>query len=138
MEYDPTGLAWVRLYDNHALGWLIDETTPIEPAARSADPRKPATTGAHAPFPVILGSLAMPAPDTGLIVSPQWGKFVYPAVFIPDVLRMRLPDFLTWLATNNGAQRRIGSMLGLDRTLLDSYSQWAAVNPSLAFAGDPP
>jgi hypothetical protein len=138
MEYAADGVSWVRLWDNHALGWLVDETL-VEPPP--ADTRKqPVVTGQHAPFPLILGSLAVPPPDTTPIISPQWGKYTHSpsVVFIPDIARMELRDFLTWLATNNGARRPIGSMLALSVPLRNGYGTWAAANPSLAFTGDPP
>ena len=139
MEYAADGLSWVRLWDNHALGWLIDETVVEAPVSR-AKPLPPAVTDKHAPLPLILGSLAALAPDTSPILSPQWGKFVAPvSVFIPDMVRVRLPDFLTWLATNNGARRPIGSMLGgLSTPLLNGYDQWCRDNADLCFKGEPP
>jgi hypothetical protein len=166
MEYDPTGLAWVRLWDNHALGWLVSDAPPeAAPEAKgrrgashvgggfpgstraereaAPEPRKPsgetppATTGEHAPIPIILGSLAVKAPDTSPVQSPQWGKYDDPVVFMPDLGRMLLPDFLTWLATNNGAQRRIGSAAALSKPLIDGLQQWGVLNPDLAFKGAP-
>jgi hypothetical protein len=94
IEYDPTGLAWARLYDSYAVGWLIDETTLVP-----TKPAPPDVTGAHAPFPLIIGSLPSVAPDTTPIVSPQWAKLVGQMVFIPDLWRGALPDFFTQLAT---------------------------------------
>src|SRR4249920_3491250 len=137
MEYAPDGLSWVRLWDNHCLGWLVDETAAAPPPA--AVRKVPDVTGAHAPLPVILGALATPPPDTTPVISPQWGKFThYPSVvFLPDLARMELDDFLTWLATNNNARRPIGSMLALSVPLKNGYHTWAAANPDLAFSGDP-
>jgi hypothetical protein len=136
IEYAPDGLSWARLWDNHALGWLIEEPAPI--ATSRAKPQPPDTTGKNAPIPVVLGSLAEPAPDTAPVLSPQWAKYAQPAVFVPDLLRASLHDFLTWLATNNGARRPIGSMLGLSIPLLNGFNQWALDNPALSFKGDPP
>lgn len=154
MEYAPDGLSWARLYDNHSLGWLVTEAVPvitrdipiihsadgkiIDPLAPGGGQGPPETTGEHQPFPLILGSLAMPAVDTAPVISPQWGKYADPVVFIPDLLRLPLDDFLFWLATNNGAHRPIGSMLGLSRSLLNGYNEWAARNPELSFKGNPP
>jgi hypothetical protein len=139
IEYAPDGLSWARLWDNHALGWLIDETVVAPPVTR-AKPPDPVVTGKFAPFPLILGSMAVPAPDTSPVISPQWGKFVHPpaAVFIPDLLRLSFSDFLTWLATNNGVRRPLGQMVGLSNTLLNGFNQWSASNPTLSFQGDPP
>jgi len=138
VEYAPDGLSWCRIWDNHCLGWLVDETTAVE--APPAYRKLPEVTGQHAPVPIILGSLAALAPDTTPVISPQWGKFHAPpaVVFLPDLARMRLSDFLTWLATNNGAHRPIGTMLALSGSLLNGYRVWAGENPALAFAGDPP
>ena len=38
--------------------------------AAAPDPNKPAVTGQHAPIPIILGSLAAPAPETPPIWRP--------------------------------------------------------------------
>jgi hypothetical protein len=142
VEYAEDGLTWAMLWDNHALGWLVSElVAPDEPPPVRGEPRtarKPSVTGSHAPQPIILGSLAAPAPDTTPVISPQWGKFDAPVVFIPDMGRMLLPDFLTWLATNNGAKRKLGSMLALSDPLKNGYEQWAVMNPDLAFSGTPP
>jgi hypothetical protein len=172
MEYDPSGLQWCRIWDNHALGWLVSDAVPAadpptttrgashigggrpggRPGATRAErsfddgeraeravpaPDKPVTTGEHAPLPIILGSLAKASPDTAPIASPQWGKYDDPVVFLPDTGRLGLSEFLTWLATNNGAARRIGSMVALSKSLSDGYQQWAGMHPDLAFAGEP-
>jgi hypothetical protein len=139
MEYAPDGVSWCRLWDNHALGWLVDEGIVALPTADAApDPNKPAVTGQHAPIPIILGSLAAPAPETPPILSPQWAKYDHPAVFVPDMARLTLHDFLTFLARNNGAARPLGSMIGLSNTLRNGYDVWALDNPTLAFKGEPP
>jgi hypothetical protein len=142
MEYDPTGLAWVRLFDNRCLGWLVDETNAVEPAEWDAGTfaqPPPVVTNQHRPIPIIIGSLPSKV-VTAPIHSPQWCIFseTDPIVFIPDLTRLRIDDFLTALATNNGAHRLVGSMLGFDRGLLNAYKQWAENNADLAFSGDPP
>jgi hypothetical protein len=133
VEYAANGLDWARLYDNHALGWLIDETTPIP--ADMADTRAPPhTTGAHAPFPIILGSLPVPAPPTAPIQSPQWCKFVNSAMLIADGGRFSsLSDFLTWLATNNGAQRLLQSQFIIESALIDGFTDWAYTHTDLVY-----
>jgi hypothetical protein len=140
IEYAPNGLDWCRIFDNHALGWLVDETTPIPPSKSTRKPSEPPpeTTGAHVPFPIILGSMPVPAPDTSPILSPQWAKFKDPAILVPDMLRAALPDFLTWLACNNGAQRPIISQIALHSALFNGYNDWAAANPSLTMAAAVP
>ena len=157
-EYDPTGLKWVRLWDNHALGWLVSDAAPAadapsrstshsggkpgstraeREAAPEPGPMKPVTTGEHAPLPIILGSLAKLAPDSAPVVSPQWGKYDEPVIFLPDTGRLELAEFLTWLATNNGANRRIGSMVALSKSLANGLQQWGTMHPDLAFVGEP-
>jgi hypothetical protein len=136
IEYAPNGLDWCRVYDNEAVGWLVEESVPITAASREIDPRAPSVTGQHAPYPLIVGSLATKAPVTAPIISPQWAKYTDPAVIVPDVARMRLGDFLTWLATNNGAHRPVSSWFAVSSGLYNGYVTWARANPELTF-GDP-
>jgi hypothetical protein len=149
VEYASDGLSWARVWDNHCLGWLVDTAAVDQPPEASigdmiTDPLAggsgppPQVTGAHRPFPLILGSLAAAAPETAPVISPQWAKFADPIIFVPDIARLTLGDFLTWLATNNGARRPIGSMLGLSRPLFNGYADWAAQHPDLTFTGEPP
>jgi hypothetical protein len=133
VEYAADGLAWARLYDNHALGWIVDETMPV--------PLKPAPPLSPAPYPLIVGNFPMPAPDTGAILSPQWCKFIGGtriggtgsggAVIVPDLWRGQLPGFLTWLATNNGARRQLQPQFVVHAALIQGFRVWAARNPSL-------
>jgi hypothetical protein len=81
MEYDPTGLEWVKLYDNHCLSWLVSDIMSRWYTS---------VTGMRA-LSLILGSLATYAPNTAPILSPQWGKFADPVVFIPDIARIQYP-----------------------------------------------
>jgi hypothetical protein len=139
IEYAPNGLDWARVYDNECVGWLVDESVPATEASRETreiDPRAPSVTGFHAPYPLIVGSLAKPAPATAPIISPQWAKYTDPAVIVPDVARMRLHDFLTWLATNNGARRPVSSWFAVSSGLYNGYVTWARANPELTW-GDP-
>jgi hypothetical protein len=120
---------WARLYDNHVLGWICDETQvmPTKPAAPSAQPT-----------PLIVGSFPNMATNTAPILSPQWCKWYEPTMFVPDMLRATLPDFLTWLATNNGARRPLQARFGVNPALLNGFATWANANPDLVFDGDPP
>jgi hypothetical protein len=130
IEYAANGLDWARLYDNHAIGWLVDETTPIVAPGEL----KPVTTGTHEPFPIILGSLPVPAPVTAPIQSPQWCKFINPALLIADGARFRnLWDFLTWLATNNGAHRLLESQFIVEPVLIDEFASWASTHTDLVY-----
>jgi hypothetical protein len=130
IEYPADGLKWVRLYDNHALGWIVDETMPV--------PMKPAPPVSPQPYPLIVGSFPTPAPDTSPIISPQWCKCVGPNILVPDLWRGTILEFFAWLATNNGARRPIGANFVLHSTLLNNYAAWAQSNPDLAFSGPPP
>jgi hypothetical protein len=118
MEYDPTGLAWVRVYDNPIAAWNVDDTAP------------------GAPVPVIIGSFPTAAPPTGSIKSPQWAHYDADGVAVPDVTRGTFPQFLTWLCTNNGAARQIACYF-VNPILQGQYLDWAATNPGRYFAGVP-
>jgi|KBSMisStaDraftv2_1062788.scaffolds.fasta_scaffold98089_2 hypothetical protein len=120
IEYDGTGKAWARLYDNPILGWTIDET------------------GASEPVPSVMGSLPLIPADTAPILSPQWVIFIDPAIFVPDLWRGSFPDFLTWLATNNGATRPLSARFAVSPSLLNGFNEWAQAHPELSFEGDPP
>jgi hypothetical protein len=117
MNYDPTGLAWVDLFDNPILGWVIDET------------------GAVGPQPAILGVLPPPAPDTAPIFSPQWAHLQI-AVFVPDLWRGSIHDFFTWLASNNGAERKVRGLF-VDGKLSNAWRSWATGHAGQVWDGTP-
>jgi hypothetical protein len=121
---------WARLYDNQALGWIVDENMPV--------PQKPAAPISPQPYPLIIGSFPLPATDTNPIISPQWCKYDGPALFVPDVLRSTFSEFLTWLATNNGAHRPLQARFVVHSDLMNGFNDWAAANPDLVFDGEPP
>ncbi len=98
-NYDGTGLEWVDLFDNPVLGWIVDETKIGVGVIALAKPAPPI-----AEVPILVGSLPPGAPDTAPVLSPQWAH-VSEGVFVPDMWRGALPDFFTWIATNNGANR---------------------------------
>ena len=110
--YDPTGLAWVMLFDNTVLAWIVDEAGPT-PAR-----------------PVILGSLAPPAPDTTPIFSPQWAARDAWEFLVPDIARGAPGDFFTFLATNNGARRPIFANFS-DSGLISDFNAWGRAHPAL-------
>ena len=98
------------------VGWAFDNQTPSLPVT-----------------PVAMSGLPPAPPATGPVVSPQWavtypgGNFVFAQ---GDAFVGIFRDFLTWLATNNGARRR----LTVDITgpgLLDEWHDWARFNPDL-------
>jgi hypothetical protein len=115
MNYDPTGLAFVDLFDNPIIGWVIDETGAVEP------------------LPAIIGALPPAAPDTAPIVSPQWAH-LQAAVFVPDVWRGTLDEFFAWLATNNGATRLVRGNF-VDGKLSNTWRAWAAAHPAQVWDG---
>jgi hypothetical protein len=119
LNYDPTGLAWVDLFDNALVGWAVDEVEPqtFEPAPRA------------------IGSLAPEAPDTGSTVSPHWALAMpnVDVVFVPDLYRGGLSEFLTWLATNGGASRKVGGQGLVYPNLHNGYESWARMNPGMVF-----
>jgi hypothetical protein len=113
MEYDETGLEWVRIYDNICLGWAADDA------------------GAVPVQPVIIGSLPTAAPDTAPILSPQWGHVSAGGVMIPDVWRGSGGEFLDWLSGNNGASRKIEARLTL-QSFAGVFESWKFRNPHMA------
>jgi hypothetical protein len=110
LNYDPSGLAWVELYDNPILGWVIDETGAVEP------------------LPAIIGALPPAAPDTAPILSPQWAHLAGPGLYVPDMWRGALDDFFAWLAGNNGATRQLRGFF-VDGKLANAWRGWAAGHP---------
>jgi hypothetical protein len=121
LEYDATGLAWADMWDNEVLSWVIDQS------------------GSVGATPIIIGSLPPPAPDTDPVVSPQWiavgegnGR-----VIIPDLWRGDLNSLFTYLATNNGATRKLrGNFV---RPQIDNqWRIWVSQNPDLVWDGTPP
>jgi hypothetical protein len=115
MFYDATGLAYVIVYDNGLLGWWVD------PAA--------------APLPIILGTLPPTPPATAPVFSPTWAH-IEPGggVKVPDTIRMSATDFLTWLATNGGANRKV--QCRFSNVTFDAYwKNWSRANPTRVYTG---
>jgi hypothetical protein len=52
------------------------------------------------------------------------------AVYVPDLWRGTIPDFFTWLATNNGAQRKVRANFK-DSRLQYALQLWSTQNPAL-------
>jgi hypothetical protein len=120
-EYDASGLEYVILHDNIVLAWLID------------------TTGVGPPWPVVVGSFPPAATGTAPIISPPWvvreggpsGTF-----FAPDLARGTALELFNALATNNGAQRKLYANFA-ETSLINSWNEWKAANPSLALTERP-
>ena len=114
MTYDATGLATVHVDGWPLLGWNMDATNPINPQ------------------PVTIGNpLAGTPPNTGAIKSPEWAYVVSEdAVYVPDTWRGTLAEFFTWLATNNGANRKVSTWFTFPR-VANAWNIWARENPDL-------
>jgi hypothetical protein len=115
-NYDPTGLVWCDMFDNHALAWAID------------------TTGASQPEPVVVGSLPPAPPDTSPVVSPTWVATVANGAIVADKWRGQLYDLFDWLASNNGATRKLRGNFGYVHTM-NEWAYWAKDNPTKVWAG---
>jgi hypothetical protein len=110
MNYDPTGLAWVELFDNAPLGWAVDDTDVSHPE------------------PVVVGSLPPASADTAPVLSPQWAQFSGGYIVVPDVVRMLPGDFFTWLGSNGGATRQVRSSMK-SNDLNQAFHQWSGGAP---------
>ena len=81
------------MFDNSLIGWLVDDDMQTDP-----------------PFPIAIGSLPPEAADTAPVLSPQWALVENDAVvLVPDKFRGTVDRPTTWLATNNGATRKINA-----------------------------
>jgi hypothetical protein len=128
LEYSPDGVSWVVLHDHHLIGWHVDYNSTIP----------------NPPLPSVAGALPFPPIDTSPISSPPFAIFENPPVIVPrtvvasgapDLWRGTFPDFLTWLATNNGAKRLIGARIACDPDLLNGTNTWAQQNPDRVYNG---
>jgi hypothetical protein len=111
-EYDPTGLEWAILHDNPVLAWVVDEA------------------GTTNPKPIILGSLPPAAADTGEVLSPAFAaREGGPAGtwFIPDMVRGTASELFNFIASNNGADRKLYANFA-DTSLIESWNQWVFNN----------
>lgn len=125
-EYNPfpwqgmgPGLGWVILYDNRVLGWIVDTTT-----------------GGKLPIPSIIGSMPPKAGDTGDVKSPLWAVRDEQIMKIPDMWRGSVAEFFTFLATNNGATRKLFADFS-DVGLRHEFDAWSAGNPGIALTEPP-
>jgi hypothetical protein len=111
MTYNTAGDGSVRVEGWPLLGWQYDEANPINPK------------------PITIGNPLVAPPNTGAVKSPQWAYIVTDdAVFVPDGWRGTIAEFFTWLATNNGASRRVTANLTFP-ALLNIWNIWAHANP---------
>jgi hypothetical protein len=124
-EYNPfpygesaPGLGWVILYDNRVLGWIID------------------TAGSNRPIPSIIGSMPPAAPNTGEVRSPLWGVRDEQVMKVPDMWRGSLSEFFTFIATNNGASRKLFADFS-DIGLAQAFNTWVTANPGLGLTEPP-
>lgn len=118
-EYEPeSGVLWADMWDNHVLGWVSDLTTGI-PAQ-----------------PVVIGGLPdFPAIDTAPVVTPEWASVRGIEAIAPNQWRGPLYDLFTFLATNNGAQRKLRGNFA-DATVSNTWDRWAGDHADLVWNGD--
>jgi hypothetical protein len=112
------GLAWVIVMDNPILAWLVDEA------------------GAEPVAPVIIGSLPAASADTGEVLSPLWAKALEGTAYAPDMWRGNYASLFTFIATNNGAKRKLYAKLET-ASLAAAFQSWANANPNLTLATPP-
>jgi hypothetical protein len=122
MRYDPTGLAWCELDEAAAVSWVVDAAAPT-------------TTQ---PVPVIIGPWPTPPPNTAPVVSPAWIAREFAIRFVEPSTATRgdLPTLLTFIATNNGAQRKLWCKFE-DWGMATAFQAWATSHPSLALTEAP-
>jgi hypothetical protein len=116
--YGEPGMSWVILHDNPVLAWIVDDAG-VEPVK-----------------PVILGTMGTDSPDTGDILSPEWGVREGSTIYIPDMARGSSNDLFNFIAFNNGAHRQLYSKLA-DPSMSYEFNQWAAANPTMALKEPP-
>lgn len=111
MDYSPNALDWADLYDNRCIAWEADVGAPV--------------------IPVVVGKLPTDrSADTPPVISPQWVDCSQESVIVPDLWRGSLYDFFTWLATNNGATRKLRGKF-LNNQIVATWESWKARNPNL-------
>jgi hypothetical protein len=111
-------LGWAILHDNPVLGWGIDET------------------GATPPVPIILGSMPPAAPATDPIASPLWAVRDKGTLYIPDMARGSANELFNFVATNNGATRKLYADFA-DTNMATAWNEWCRVNPTLFYETPP-
>jgi len=116
-EYDPaTPATWVDMWDNDLVCWLVDES------------------GAAEPIPAVIGKLPPVRTETAPLESPQWVTSWYGGIIAPDLWRGSLDDFFTWLATANGANRRLRGNF-MSPAVANAWQVWADRNPERVWPG---
>lgn len=112
ITYDAAGTEWAHVEGWPLIGWQIDDQNPINPK------------------PITIGNPLVAPPNTGAIKSPQWAYIASDdAVYVPDGWRGTFSQFLTWLASNAGADR----LLTADVTfpvLVNAWNAWKRQNPN--------
>jgi hypothetical protein len=117
-EGRAAGLGWVILYDNRVLCWIID------------------TTDQNRPVPSIIGSMPPKAGDTGDVKSPLWAVRDEQVMKVPDMWRGTINEFFTFIATNNGATRKLFADFS-DIGLASEFNAWVSRNPGLGLTEPP-
>ena len=105
MEYDATFLEWAKPWENTVFGWGVDIADLTHPE------------------PIILGSMGIVPPDTSPIITPYWAwcRAKNDVVVVPDLWRGNAVEFFIWLATNNGAKRKVGNATLSLRSAYDNF-----------------
>ena len=106
-----TGLDHVIINSGPVVAWTFDMSDPENMIA----------------IPVAITRLPPAPPDTAPVISPRWA-ISYPQsggmVWTVDyVFAGSFPDFLTWLATNNGAKRTLEADLATP-SLANMWNDW--------------
>jgi hypothetical protein len=115
--YDATGLANVTACAWPLVGWVYDLAAPTNPS------------------PIVMGNPIKTPPATGAILSPPWAHVVNEfACYVPDTgnggWRGTFAQLMTWLATNNGAHRKIIGQFTVP-PLMNAWTLWSRDNKSL-------
>jgi hypothetical protein len=114
------GLGWCILVDNLVLGWIVDPS--------GASPAKP----------VIIGSLPPPPPPTAPVLSPAWVTVEGDGIKVGDLIHGPTRSFFSFLAMNNGAERKLYANFG-NATLRHDFADWAAMPENAQYAlAEPP
>jgi hypothetical protein len=118
IAYDNKGTDWADLKDNHILAWVIDSNEPPNPP----EPRS-----------ITVYPYSENPPITEPIVTPNWAVGFIDTIYVPDIFRGSPLEFYTWLATNNGAQRKVGGANLRNEQLVNTFDQWSRQNPNLVY-----
>jgi hypothetical protein len=75
-------------------------------------------------------------PVTAPVLSPQWVHVHPDMILVPNIWRGSYQEFFTWLATNNGAARKLYAEF-VHPTLIAEWQTWSRLWPALALTVPP-